>query len=169
MEKNNNAVEGTPAAAPVGGVQANVIPTPGEQDYVAELARKDAEILKTRVERDNYKQGLLKAKGKIAGGEEVDNIDLMRQIAKEEALSAMEERLVADKDAIITKALKENSELKLALKNKGGTPPASIGTHSEGIPVQDGQVTSEQIAALKAKGWDDKKIDAYKKNLRKKI
>lgn len=169
MDKNKNGVDDTVVAPPAGGDQATVPSSPTEQDLVGQLALKEKELEKVRSERDNYKTGLLKAKGKIAGDEEIDNIELMRQIAKEESLTILEERLTADRQAIINKALKENAELKLALKNKNGTPPASIGVHSESQNVQDGIVTPEQVASLKARGWDDAKFEAYKKNLRKKI
>ncbi len=62
--------------------------------------------------------------------------------------------------------MKENKEAKLALANKTGTP-SSIGSHTESKVVGDTLVTPEQIAAFKARGWDDKKIERYKKNLLK--
>lgn len=47
------------------------------------------------------------------------------------------------------------------------SPGAAVGSHTESVAVNDNIVTPQQIAALKARGWDDKKIEAYKANLRK--
>ena len=58
-------------------------------------------------------------------------------------------------------------ELKLANLNKTNMPPASQGGHSEGQPVRSTAVTSEQLAAFKARGWSDKDIERYKKNLQR--
>jgi hypothetical protein len=63
--------------------------------------------------------------------------------------------------------LKENTELKLTLKNKSNGIPTSVGSHTEGYQVQDTSVTPEQLAAFKSRGWSDKDIERYKKNLNK--
>jgi len=75
--------------------------------------------------------------------------------------------IAQEQDALIKKALKENRELKLAQLNKTNTPPASVGTHSEGQMVKDTLVTPDQAAAFKARGWSDKDIEKYKKNLQR--
>ncbi len=171
MDTTKSAVDGTTVAAPVGGVQANVTASPSLQDDLsAKFDALQAENKRIATERDNYRTGLLKAKGKIVEDIDTEDIDeKMTRIAQETLANSRLAEIAREQDDIIRKALKENNELKLALKNKGGTPPASVGIHSEGQTVSDTLVTPEQIAAFKAKGWDDKKIEDYKKNLRKKI
>ncbi len=73
--------------------------------------------------------------------------------------------IAREQDEIIRKALKENKELKLARSKDTSMPPASTGTHSESAPVRDTSITAEQLAAFKARGWSDKDIERYKKNL----
>ncbi len=172
MDTGNPVVQNnTQNATAAGGAQANVIPTPVIQDDLsAKFEALEAENKRIASERDNYKRGLLKAKGKI--DEDIDSEDLEEKVARiadERLANSRLAEIAREQDDIIRKALKENNELKLALKNKSGTPPASVGIHSEGPSVQDGLVTSEQLAAFKAQGKDDKWIEAYKKNLRKKI
>jgi hypothetical protein len=76
-------------------------------------------------------------------------------------------QIAQEQEAIIKKALKENKELKLANLNKTKVPPASVGSHNESIPATDTSITPEQMSAFKARGWSDKDIERYKKNLRK--
>ncbi len=129
-------------------------------DFAAQLAAKDAELAKLAAERDNYKTGMLKAKGKLPE-DEIDNDDVDTKIQKavQEALySESEKKLQAEKDAILQKALTENKELKVALQNKQGISTAPDG------PAADDQITGDsffspaQVRELKAKGWSDEKI-----------
>ncbi len=50
--------------------------------------------------------------------------------------------------------------------NKTGIP-SGTGSHTEGRQVVDTMVTPEQLAAFKARGWTDKDVERYKKNLLK--
>ncbi len=141
-----------------------------QEDLSVKFEALEAENKRLTGERDNYKRGLLKAKGKIV--EDIvdeDPDEKMQRIAEATVANSRLAEIAREQDDIIRKALKENNELKLALKNKSGTPPASIGTHVGGPEVQDTSVTPEQLAYFKAQKWDDKKIENYKKNLRKKL
>ncbi len=170
MDNTNTAVKDVPVAAP-GGVQANVTPTPVvQEDLSAKFEALEAENKRLAGERDSYRRNLLKVKGKIVEDIEGEDPDeKMQRIAEATVASSRLAEIAREQDDIIRKALKENNELKLALKNKGGTPPASVGIHTGGAEVQDTSVTPEQLAYFKTQRWDDKKIEAYKKNLRKKI
>lgn len=154
-EEKKEAVEKEPVAPAAE-------PTP-EETRIAEL---EAENAKLTEESANYKLGMMKAKAKQGDDdlEETDE-DRIRRIAREEANKVKIANNEAEKDALIKKVLKENSELKLANLNKNNVPPASIGSHSESNPVTDTVVTPEQLAAFKARNWTEKDVERYKKNL----
>jgi len=94
-------------------------------DYEAVLAQKDAELAKVRDEKENYRKGMLIAKGKLPEENNLDNDSsetteqMMRRIAREEALSTKEAQLQADKDDAYKAIIKRNKELEVALKNRG--------------------------------------------------
>ena len=144
-----------------------------EVDSETLLAQKDAEIAKIATERDNYRKGLLKAKGKIPAEEELDSstpegLDaLIDRKVTERMLATKEAQLHAEKDDIIKKTLKRNKELELALKNRTGiTSTSGQGSNQEKPEGKaDNFFSNEQLASLKAKGYSDKKIEALKKNL----
>ncbi len=71
--------------------------------------------------------------------------------------------LIADKKAI----LKKQSELALALKNRAGLGASGMGASTEGQTVPDNVLSADQLRDLKAKGWNDKKIERFKENLRR--
>lgn len=142
-------------------------------DYQAELALKDAELAKVKEERENYKKGLLKAKGKLPDSElpgehEQDLEELVNRKVEEKLLDTREAQIQKEKAELLEKALKENRELRLAAANRAQIPSGSQGSSSETTVEPTGQFFSDaQIAELKKKGWDDKKIEALKKNVLK--
>jgi len=131
---------------------------------IASLEAEKATILEREA---NYRLAYLKEKKK---NEQLDldetEEERIRRIARDELA---QERLVAidsEKEELLKKTLKENKELKLAISNKTGVS-ASTGSHTESVPVVGTQITPEQLTAFKAKGWSDKDIERYKKNLRR--
>ena len=143
-------------------------------DYEALLEEKDEEIAKITDDRDNYKQGMLVAKGKadpeVYGQEdELDINTLVKREVKEALFDAELTQKQKEKDEILKQALRENREMKLSLQNKDtiSNAPAGAG-NEETAPVTDNFLSDNQIRELKTKGWDDKKIEKYKKNLRDK-
>ncbi len=161
MPEEKSAVNTTPAAAP------EIAKTATVDDYEAKVATLEAEKAKLIEENANWKLATLKAKGKIRE-ENTDETEeeRFRRIAREEAVNVKISNLDAEKEALLRKALKENSELKKAFS--GQNPYlASVGTHNESPQVQDTLVTPEQLAAFKARGWNDKDIERYKKSYRK--
>ena len=141
-----------------------------DEDLLEVLQAKDEEIQKIAAERDNYKKGLLKAKGKIQDDEDEteDPTDLMRRIAREELLASQEGILRKEKDELIKKVLKENKELKLASRNREQLSKTENSTSVDTPkPEKTDTLSKDQIESLKKKGWDDKKIELYKKNLAK--
>ena len=143
-----------------------------EVDYEAELNRKDAELAKIREEKENYRRGLLKAKGKLpeeddnfSNDEDVDS--KVKRLVQEELLKTKEAQALAEKEVLISVMAKKNKELSLALKNRGQiTNTSGQGSNQETLESpKDHILSNDQISALKAKGWDDNKIAEFKKNL----
>lgn len=164
MNENTNAVNIDQPAA----VDVVVTPTiPTEQDYEAQIATLEQAKADAIVEAANWKVAALKAKSRETIPDEETDEDRMRRIANETLADSKLADIAREQDAIIKKALKENKELKLAQLSKTTTPPAALGTHSEGTPVKDTSITPEQLSAFKAKGWSDKDIERYKENLKK--
>jgi hypothetical protein len=147
--------------------------TTAEEDLEAKSTALEAEKSRLVEERDNYKNAYLKEKRKKTefieddGGSQPLDEEKLRQITREELANSRLAEIAREQDAIIKKALRENKELKLAHLSKATTTPASVGTHNESIPVTSTLITSEQMASFKAKGWTDKDIERYKKNLQK--
>ncbi len=71
--------------------------------------------------------------------------------------------LITDKKAI----QKKQSEMATALKNRAGLGASGLGSSTEGQKVGDNILSADQLNDLKALGWDDKKIERFKKNLRR--
>ena len=72
-------------------------------------------------------------------------------------------KLIANKKTI----LKTQKEMAVALQNRQGLSNTGQGSSTEGMEVQDSFLSKEQLNDLKARGWDDKKIQRFKDNLRK--
>jgi len=158
MDKDKTAVNTTDSAASQTDTTVTV-----DDDSTAKIASLEAEKAKLIEEAANWKVAALKAKKE---GNEPDEDERMERIARKALADSRLAEIAREQDAIIQKALKENKELKLAaLNSKNKTPNAAIGNHTETQEVQDTIVTPDQMAAFKARGWDDKKIERYKKNL----
>jgi len=71
--------------------------------------------------------------------------------------------LIADKKTI----LKTNKEMAVALQNRQGLSTTGQGTNTEEVEVKDSLLSKDQINDLKARGWNDQKIQRFKDNLRK--
>ncbi len=156
---------------PVKTVEANVVPAvvPDTVETDAETRIKALEAEKARLieESANYKLGMLKAKAKQTQEFDEDDEDTKIERKVQEALANSRLAEIArEQQTLIEGALKENRELKLARLNKT-EPAAAIGTHSESTPVKDTLVTPDQMTAFKARGWSDKDIERYKKNLQR--
>jgi len=146
----------------------------GEVIIADPIAEKDAEIKKLETERDNYKAVALKRLGKLpgdadflaAGDEDKGELSVAEQVR----LALLDKEIEAAnkaKEEETKKLVRENAELKLALKNRPGD---SIGGGSGGEPeVKDNVFTAEQIQAMKARATrlsvdPDKYVENAKKN-----
>lgn len=114
-------------------------------------AAKDAMILKITEERDNYRKVALKRLGKLEG--DADFIgDSELSVAEQIKIALLDREIEAEKkanDEDKKRLVKENAELKLALKNR---PQNSIGGGSgTTVDVKDNVLTTAQIVDLTAK------------------
>tara|TARA_R110000868_G_scaffold205126_4_gene453440 strand:- start:3444 stop:3992 length:549 start_codon:yes stop_codon:yes gene_type:complete len=176
MEKING-VEATHEDAPVmeEGVEIiNENPAPetlsGEVDYEALLQEKEQELEKIARERENYKQGLLRAKGKLSEdemfAEEAASEDRLRSLVREELLKTESARVSQEREEILKKVIRENKELKLANKTKfqKSGAPVSGGSNMDRPESTTEFWTEDQISAMKARGIDpDKAKENYLK------
>ena len=151
-----------------------VTPTTTEVDYEAVLKQKDDELAQVKRDKENYRKGMLKAKGKLPDdsldNEESEDAESMtRRIVQETLLSTKEAQLQAEKDIALKAVLKRNKELEIALKNRGQiTSTSAQGSNQERTEIKtDNYFSPEQLQALRAKGYDDKKIEELKKNMSK--
>jgi hypothetical protein len=141
------------------------------------IAAKDAEITKLKEDRDNYKNVALKRLGKLPNdGQFIDpaateNGLTVEEIVKQTLLDREIAKIEQEKQADIVKILKENSELKIALKN---APHAPLGGESGAASVEvkdnvlsDTQTQQLTLMANKLKVEPEKFIADFKKNLRR--
>lgn len=170
MEDKDKAVGTTQEAATETEVKKEeAAASPSETVNLAEALEKTLEKLgKTEEERDNYKTGLLRAKGKIEVEEDADLEDRLlarlRQGLKDEERAKGEE----ERDEITKKLIQRNKELEEAVKNKTTVATAGVGASSETTTkVSDNMLSEAQLNELRGRGWDDEKIARFKQNLSK--
>ena len=145
-------------------------------EVVDPIAEKDAKIAKLEEDLSNYKAVALKRLGKLPGDAEflAGNDDDKKElsVAEQIKIALLEKEVELEKrakDEEVKKIVRENSELKLALKNR---PQSSIGGEgSATLESKDNVFSTQQIAELtnKAKqlGFDPVKfIERAKNNLK---
>lgn len=164
-----------PVKTPDAGVETNVPPAPtvlSTEDYEAALKTQDAIIERIDKEKDNYRRGILKAKGKLPDDpNEESPEDTMRRIAREELLNTQSAQAQASKEELVKKMAKENSELKLALKNRTNiTVPSGGSAGSEVEPKNESKVLSDvqrRDLAVRFPNWTEKDYKEFEANLQK--
>lgn len=175
MSTNDIEVQNKAQSASAEQEVQNKVSTASEiqsEDLLEVLEAKDAELVKIREEKENYKRGLLKAKGKLDEDDDSDSPDidtLIDRKVNEKFLASKETQLLKEKDEAIKALAKRNRELETTLKNRSQiSTGVSQGTSEENVvKVSDNILSAEQIKSLKAKGWNDDKIELFKKNLQK--
>lgn len=131
-----------------------VVPPVVETPVVEEdpIAAKDAEIARLTEDRDNYKNVALKRLGKLPGDAEFIGNKGNGELSVEEQirLALLDKEIEAtkkSKEVETARIVKENAELRLALKNR---PGASIGGGSgTELEVKDNVFSEAQLADLK--------------------
>jgi hypothetical protein len=140
------------------------------------ITEKDKQIAKLSEDLGNYKNVALKRLGKLPGDADfVAGVDEKTGLTVEETVrkTLIEQNLIKteeERNAEISKLVRENSELKIAIKNR---PEGGIGGESGGnTEVKDNVFSAAQIEALKQRalriGADPEKfIEKAKENLLK--
>lgn len=154
--ENKEPVETKPEGAGTPGV-------PEEADLLNEFQAVLEENDKLRRDRDNYRKiGLAKKKGEVPPEPTMDEEEVERR-AEERAKELMQTRQSEENEKkqreIALKALKENRELKIALKNRSGivTTPTS-GSHADPAAPKDTFWTADQLAYFKKRGLNPDKV-----------
>ena len=160
MEIKKETIVEVPVVPPV---TPPVITETEDEKKIKQLEKEKADLI---VEAANYKVAFLKEKSKKEIDLEETDEERIKRITLETINSTKIAQIDTEKETLLKKLAQENKELKLAQLNKT-PPPAIIGSHNEGQKVTDTSVTPEQLAAFQAKGWTDKDIERYKKNLQK--
>lgn len=131
-------------------------------DFPKEYNELLAKAAQTQVERDNYKNMALKWKNK-ANGSATDEDDEIESKVQERLTLEKEAQIQKEKDALLAKAMRENTELKNALKNKPTT--TTTGNSSDGPKVESQIISPDMMNYFRnTLKWDDAKIELYKKN-----
>ena len=141
-------------------------------DYEAELQKVNARLAKTQEEKENYRKAYLKKANQQDEGNDTPQEDLdskVSRLVKEQLLATQEAQVQAEKETLISSLAKKNKELTLALKNRSQvTNTSGQGSNEDKPEVKtDSYFSTEQLRALRAKGYDDKKIEALKQNMMK--
>jgi hypothetical protein len=150
-----------------GEVKKEVPPASVDIDYEKEFNALLEENAKLASDRDNYKAGMLAAKGKLPAALNTEDLDLDTLIetkVKDTLLRTKEFQNEQAKKDLINKVIRENKELKLALGNKDGISRVAAGGGSgpEEKPVS--AWTPEQIAYFQKRGLSPDKVkDNYAK------
>lgn len=134
-----------------------------EVDYEALLREKEEQLAKIAQERENYKQGMLRAKGKASEedifAEEVADEDKLRAIVREELLSTESAKIAKEREELLNKVLRENKELKLSNRTKAqvASAPVASGGNLDRPEASTQFWTDEQLAVMKSRGIDPEK------------
>ncbi len=133
-------------------------------------AAKDAKIAQLEQEKENYRKVALKRLGKLEGDADFMG-DAELSVAEQVKIALLDREIESQRkesDEEKKKLVRENAELRLALKNRPGN---SIGGDSGAtVEVKDNVLSKEQIATLTEKAKrlktdPEKFIDSFKKTL----
>lgn len=153
-------VKAPETAVPQTGVDTQTAAPQSPTNAEVDLA---AELVKTQQERENYKRGMLKAKGKLPEDDEITP-ELIEDIVSKKVQEALDNKKDAEYEArekaLTAKLIKENQELKLATQNRsqvssGTGQGASIDSSPQ---VKTTYFSEEQLAELKKRGVDPEKV-----------
>ncbi len=145
-----------------------------ENATIKDLAEKNAKL---EEDLENYKQVALKRLGKLPGDAEfLAGEDSPLSVAEQVRVALLEREIAANnkaKEDEVRRLVKENNELRIAVKNRPGSGVGDGGGGST-VEVKDNTFTPEQIAQLKLKAQrlkvdPEKFIERAKENLRKRV
>lgn len=142
--------EGTGLPNPTAPAQG-VKPTASEQpDYLTMLKEKDEKIAKLQGDVGNYRKGMLKYKKESEANPDDKSFEdeRIRQIVQEQIASSELARESSEKDSIIQKMARENSELRTTVINKSQVLSMPGGSSQPQDDVKPQSLTEEQKAEL---------------------
>ena len=155
MENENKGVETQASVAPASKEGAV------EESHEDNLVKMVESLLKENdrlsKDRDNYREGLLKAKGKATENSDAEptGSEDIKQIVREEISRQLQnDELAKQKDTVIR-------ELKVALKNRSQVTTSVSGGSSDKVSPSNGVLSPDQVAELKKRNpalWTDEKI-----------
>ena len=178
MTEENKDLNGATDPSANNGTEARteVVPTPdpvkAQLDELTNTVTNLAEALtKSQSDAENYKNGMLVAKKKLKENgfdDEPDEKITLESISKviDDKLNPIIEKINApEKDNLVKDSLQKVEELKLALANRSQISNSAAGTSTgENPEVKNNFFSEAQLADLKAKKLDPKKVEA---NMRK--
>lgn len=147
------------------GVETIVPVAPLEQELAEMQSRYEAleaEKVRLEAEKNNYRKGMLKAKGKADDdyAEPEEDDERIRRIMREELLNSDAARVQTQQQELIKSLLNKNKEMATALRNKAQMTPSGGSSADDGKPSKDNFWSPEQLADLKARGLDPEKVKA---------
>lgn len=165
MDDTNKGVETISPVAPVEnpGVEKNDPVAPAESDLSIRLKTLEEENTRLQQEKENYRRGLLAAKGKNKEDEfnpyvdptpQPDIEELVKRTVQEQLMASREAQIAREKESLLQEALRREAELRRALQNRPAEPIAPGSNSEQPAPAKDNFFTPEQIAHIKSKGLD---------------
>lgn len=141
--------------------------TASETDDEAVISQLLDANKKLSEERENYRRGMLKAKGKSESVDD-DDEDLDAKIDRKVNERLLNTQWAESQQQLANEAkrlARENKELKKSATNRSQISTTAQGSSVEGTKIPDSSLSPEKLAYLKTTlKWDDKKIEAFKKN-----
>lgn len=134
-----------------------------EIDYATEYAALLEENVRISSDRNNYRKGLLHAKGKKQVDEE--------ELSEDEKIEQLLDRKLAERDdknkedkkrELAMKLVKENRELKIALQNRSQVSVGASGSSTKETVTNDTYWSKDQLEYFKKRGLDPNTV---KKNI----
>jgi len=170
MNEEQKAVETTQMAAPVNGVETNDSSAPENQqdelllkiEALAKIAEEaDARAKKAEEEREHYKKGMLKAKGKLKSDDDDFEDEETQVIDAERIQDIVKKTLAEERQKTESEVAKKVQEIKTAYINRSQMPNAPQGVGTSTPESKGGTFWSkEQLEYFKAKRIDPEKVKA---------
>lgn len=176
MTDNTNGVKESEVVAPTTQGVSDHTTTANDPTtaLLVELEAVKLERERAEQERDNYKKGMLKAKGKLDEQDPTEQseetLDQLVERKLGERLSDTKVQEILDKEKAVYDALaKRNAELERALANRPGVSSVASGASERATASPTGPETffsPEQLADLKKRKVDPSKVMANMKKAR---
>ncbi len=151
---------GIPPVETGSGVETISQEAPLEKTAADLLAEKDAELASLTVERDNYRRAVKKRGLTVEEEpEEDDSLDaIIDRKVEEKLFDRRAAQIQQEKEALLQKTIKENEEMRNALRNRAGTPTSSGSNLDKAPGKTESYWSPSQVKELESKGLDPKQV-----------